>query len=61
MGEIIERGNNFTSKVCPICGKSFIPTYSWAYKKDYKFYCRYNCYKLAGGDDKKYRTNIKRG
>lgn len=62
MGEIVERGSNITSKVCPICGKHFIPTHNWAYKRNDKYYCRYNCYRQAGGDNSKnYRTNIKRG
>ena len=61
MGEIFERGTTITSRTCPICGKSFIPTYHWRYKKNGKYYCRYNCYKAAGGDNKKYRTNVKRG
>lgn len=62
MGELIDRGPTIISRVCPVCGKSFIPTYQWSYKKNYKYYCRYNCYKKAGGDNSKnYRTNIKRG
>lgn len=61
MGDLIERGANLTNKICPICSKSFIPTHYWAYKKGSKFYCRYTCYRLAGGDNDKYRTNVKRG
>ena len=61
MGEIIERGTNITSRTCPICGKVFIPSHHWAYKHKGKYYCRYNCYSKAGGDEhKKYRTNVKR-
>ena len=69
MGSIVERGSNITSRTCPICGKNFIPTHDWAYKLDREYYCRYNCYKQAGGDgnkiDRRYTreraTNIKRG
>ena len=59
MGEIIERGINLTSKECPICGKSFIPTHYWAYKKGSKYYCRYNCYKLGGGDNGEGRSYVR--
>lgn len=61
MGEKVERGACITSKVCPICGKAFVPTHNWVYKRKGKYYCRYNCYKKAGGDAHKYRTNVKRG
>ena len=37
-------------KTCAVCGKNFVPTHNWAYKKGHKYYCRYNCYKQAGGD-----------
>ena len=67
MGELIERGTNITIKTCPTCGKNFIPTHDWAYKKKYEYYCRYNCYQQAGGDNGGYKnyvrqraTNIKR-
>lgn len=67
MGEIIDRGSNSVIRVCPICGKNFIPSNEWAYKKSHVYYCRYNCYKKAGGDSGKpinytreRPTNIKR-
>ena len=47
-------------KICPVCGKHFIPNIEWAYKIGRDYYCRYNCYSKAGGDKhKKYRTNAK--
>lgn len=36
-------------KICPVCGKRFIPLPYWAYKKDRVYYCRYNCYRQGGG------------
>ena len=36
---------------CPICGKRFIPSPAgWVYKRNGKMYCRYKCYREAGGD-----------
>ena len=68
MGEIIARGGNSTLRTCPTCGKNFIPSLQWAYKKNSDYYCRYNCYRQAGGDggelDRRYTrervNNIKR-
>lgn len=69
MNEICEKTGQTVVKSCPICNKRFIPSLSWAYKKDHQYYCRYNCYKQAGGDsggkDRRYArervNNIKRG
>ena len=63
MGELIERGSNITLRACPVCSKNFIPTNEWAYRIGSKFYCRYNCYKQAGGDNRKKReyASSKRG
>lgn len=67
MGDIFERGRPSVVRTCPICGKTFIPTNDWAYRKGYIFYCRYNCYRQAGGDSgeisrytRERVTNIKR-
>lgn len=30
-------------KVCPICGKSFLPFPAWAYKRRAKYMCSYGC------------------
>lgn len=40
-------------KTCPVCGKHFIPCFEWAYKKNNVYYCRYSCYRQAGGDNGK--------
>ena len=50
-------------KTCRVCGKRFIPTHEWAYKNNHEFYCRYSCYRQAGGDsggkDRRYtRENV---
>lgn len=58
MGEIIERGHNITSKVCPICSKSFIPTFYWVYKNGRAYYCSYKCYRKFE-ETRKYRANIR--
>lgn len=58
MSDVLDRGPNSVLRVCPICGKRFIPSIKWAYVKDHTYYCRYNCYRQAGGDDGKYRMNI---
>ena len=50
MREKMKTGNYSILRVCPVCGKNFIPNVQWAYKKDSTYYCRYNCYKQAGGD-----------
>ena len=43
-------------KKCPVCGKMFIATVDWVYKKEtkngIKFYCRYNCYRATYKDYK---------
>lgn len=60
MGETYERGRPIVVKECPVCGKRFVPTHYWAYKKGCVYYCRYNCYRQAGGDrHEKYRANAK--
>lgn len=38
-------------RTCPICGKVFNATASWAYRKDGKWYCRYTHYVQAEGDE----------
>lgn len=40
-------------KICPVCGKKFIPLPYWAYKKDRVYYCRYNCYRQGGANETK--------
>jgi ribosomal protein L24E len=39
---------------CSICGKEFLPTYHWMYKrtidKRVAYQCSYTCYRKAGGD-----------
>lgn len=35
------------SRLCPICGRDFCPTSSWAWKRGAKLYCRYNCMRQA--------------
>ena len=44
-------------KYCSECGKMLFPTPQWAYKIAGKFYCSYKCYRKAGGDNGKYKTN----
>lgn len=55
MGSKIDKDSSIKVRVCPICGKNFVPTTNWAYKRIGKFYCRYNCYKEAGGDNSRDR------
>lgn len=49
-------------KTCPICGRTFIPTYRWVYKKfnkhDYDYYCRYNCFLKAPKPKRKYINRV---
>lgn len=47
-------------RTCPICGKVFNATASWAYRKDGKWYCRYTHYVQAGGDGGLDRLNGKK-
>ena len=51
-------------KKCPICGKMFVPTFYWCYKihknNRMNYYCRYNCYRNAGGGKGKFVNIIKR-
>ena len=56
MTEKIEKGN---VKVCAMCGKTFIPTVEWMYRRNHKFYCRYTCYTKAGGDSREYKYTNK--
>lgn len=50
------------SRVCPICGRTFIPTYKWVYKKyingDYVYYCRYNCFQKSPKPKRKYINRV---
>ena len=50
MGEKMEIGSCSVLRTCPVCGKKFIPNVQWAYKRSNAYYCRYNCYRQAGGD-----------
>ena len=48
-------------RVCPVCGKKFIPTVGWLYKSvayPRKVYCSYTCWRSEGGDgnNKKFRS-----
>lgn len=39
------------------CGKKFVPTYGWVYKKQkgkyFKYFCSYSCWRKAGGGNGK--------
>ena len=53
--------NESDVKKCPICGRLFISNPRWMYRKNSKWYCRYNCYRQAGGDmDGRYKSTQKR-
>ena len=46
--------NESDVKKCPICGRLFISNPNWMYRRNSKWYCRYSCYRQAGGDNEKY-------
>ena len=48
------------SRKCPICGKTVIVRYNYAYRINTKWYCSYTCYRKAGGDDGKFTTHYAR-
>lgn len=49
--------NESDVKKCPICGRLFISNPRWMYRRNSKWYCRYNCYRAGGGDNWK-DTNL---
>lgn len=38
-GEVIYRQSHH----CPICGKTFLASAQWGYRRDEKYYCSYHC------------------
>lgn len=46
MNNKIVVGSWLTEHVCPICGKSFVPTDVWVFRRgNCEFWCSWSCYK----------------
>jgi hypothetical protein len=60
MSEIYENIGATVVKICPICSKHFIPSVHWMYKLGKNYYCRYNCYQQAGGDNGGYKNYVRK-
>jgi len=45
-------------KKCSECGKTFLPSEGYMYKRGLKFQDSYTCYRKAGGDNGKRKSKL---